>query len=379
MQQKYLLVWDRIGDYHRSRWKALAEKAGSENVFGADLGAADSLYKWENTSALPGHFQLSKLPVEKRDFWSRVNAFRRILSNEKITAVGIAGYGRPEYLAFLLIAFLTGRKVVMFAESWYGGPSLLNKLKGLYLKMCVNGYLVSGIRAETHFINNLDIPAKRIQIGYSVVDNSHFASKFKGSTSHNAAASGNEKASQSPKPILLCIARFSPEKNLEALIVDFLKSKIADTYILKLVGGGPLQSRLAELAAGNKNVLLSPWETYSKLPQIYAGATWFILPSTFEPWGLVVNEAMAAGLPLILSTECGCAPDLLGPDNGIEFCLPAGKEQKEEKMPLLPDAINSIANYSAQQIEAMGNASKMRIASFSPQTWADSFIRLSKM
>lgn len=358
MKPKYLLVWDRIGDYHRSRWKALAKIAGLTNVFGADLGGADGLYKWENTSDLPGYALLSEKPVEVPDFDARFKAFKNLVNSQNISVLGIAGYGRKEYLAFLAWAWLKNKKVVLFAESWYGGKSVLNTLKGQMLKRCCKGFLVSGALARDHFINNLGIDASKIRIGYSVVDNAHFAS------AKNTTKTG--------KPILLCVARFSPEKNLENLIKAFLASELKDRFVLKLVGGGPLKTELEKLANANPNIIISPWLGYPELPALYASATWFILPSVFEPWGLVVNEAMAAGLPIILSNQCGCHPDLLGPDNGFLF-----ETQRGEGPESLIKVLNLVAGTPEGATEIMGQSSAFKIRQFSPETWANSFIELS--
>ena len=351
------MVWDRLGDYHRARVRALAAQAGAANVFSADLGAADGLYLWSNSEGEAGHSQLSSKPVEQPDFLGRLQAFRKLLNTHNINVVGIAGYGRPEYLAFMLLARLTGRKTVLFAESWYGGPSLLNKVKGFLLKRLCKGFLVSGKRAESHFINNLGIKARQIRIGYSVVDNEHFA------------APGPAKG----RNTLLCIARFAPEKNLLNLITAFRQSSIADSHSLQLVGGGPLSESLHQAAAGCPNIILSKWLSYAELPKVYNAASWFILPSIFEPWGLVVNEAMAAGLPVILSESCGCMPDLAGPYNGpyngFSF-------NDAEGVPALTEALNRIAQISEAERQAMGQASAERIKQYSPQVWAGNFKEL---
>ena len=69
-----------------------------------------------------------------------------------------------------------------------------------------------------------------------------------------------------------------------------------------------------------EDVLLPGFKQYPELPLYYGLAGAFVLPSLTEPWGLVVNEAMAAGLPVVVSDRCGCASDLVRPgENGFAF------------------------------------------------------------
>jgi glycosyltransferase involved in cell wall biosynthesis len=187
-----------------------------------------------------------------------------------------------------------------------------------------------------------------------VVDNAHFE---KG------------QAQKEARPVLLCVARFAPEKNLATLISAFVKSELVQGWTLKLVGGGPLKEELQNQAAGHPSVVFADWLSYAELPDLYASASFFILPSSFEPWGLVVNEAMSAGLPVVLSEECGCRPDLLGADNGFSF--EAGNEKA------LIAVLNRISKLEPAALEAMGAASRQRIQSFSTRTWSQSFLRLA--
>ena len=59
----------------------------------------------------------------------------------------------------------------------------------------------------------------------------------------------------------------------------------------------------------------------SELPALYAASDVFVLPSENEPWGLAVNEAMCASLPVVVSREVGCAPDLVR--DGVNGYTPA--------------------------------------------------------
>lgn len=349
-----LLVWDRLGDYHAARFEALRHLLPDGTVFISDLGESDGLYKWKNPlSGDPSYQPLSHKSVEEPDAWTRFQAFINRAIHHNIKVAGIAGYGRPEYNLILIWCKMKGIRVVLFAESWYGENAVFNRIKGRYLSATCDGFLVSGEKAKHHFRNKLEIREKSIEIGYSVVDNAHFASGSKTTTQKQ----------------ILCVARFSEEKNLARLIKAFQKAKLSEDWFLKLVGGGPLKEELQKLVSENDRIILSEWLSYNELPDLYASASFFILPSLFEPWGLVVNEAMSAGLPVALSEQCGCEPDLCSTANGFSF-----DANDEDSIVETLQKINRTTNEERQE---MGEVSNQRIALFSPETWAKSFLHLA--
>jgi glycosyltransferase involved in cell wall biosynthesis len=350
MKQNLLIVWDRIGDYHAARFTALENEYGKGLVFIADIGGADALYKWQNPlKARAEYHSLSEKPVEESDAGNRIRNFKKMVRENNISVVGIAGYGRTEYRQMMHWCRLKGIRIILFAESWY--PGRMDFLKGLYLNLLCQGFLVSGIRARDHFKQRLGIPGSKIRLPYSVVDNAHF---------------GSVKPDFSNRK-LLCLARFSPEKNLAKLILAFEKSGIAGHgWTLELVGGGPQKQEL--LSNKTEGVHFRDWVSYAELPALYASASAFVLPSSFEPWGLVVNEAMAAGLPVLVSEECGCTPDLV-PDKDFRF----GAQQDDE----MARVLRKLADLHPDELRRIGEENRKRIAEFSPEEWAESFLKLA--
>jgi glycosyltransferase involved in cell wall biosynthesis len=117
---------------------------------------------------------------------------------------------------------------------------------------------------------------------------------------------------------LLFVGRFHPEKGLGVLIEAWLRASLGDGAKLVLAGGGPSQ-----LGPGIEALGPVPRD---ELPALYAGADALVLPSirtaTFlEPWGLVVNEAMHQGTPVIASDAVGAVAGGLVRDgrNGLVF------------------------------------------------------------
>ncbi|MDW8311094.1 MAG: glycosyltransferase, partial [Verrucomicrobiales bacterium] len=97
-----------------------------------------------------------------------------------------------------------------------------------------------------------------------------------------------------------------------------------DEWMAVFVGAGELESRLREFAAQARlRVHFAGFKNQSELPACYAAADVLVLPSGSETWGLVVNEAMACGIPAIVSDAAGCAPDLIE-EGRTGFTFPVG-------------------------------------------------------
>jgi glycosyltransferase involved in cell wall biosynthesis len=137
-----------------------------------------------------------------------------------------------------------------------------------------------------------------------------------------------------PEKYFLASARFIEKKNLPRLIEAYARyhrlaqkaengTRKAEIWGLVLLGDGPLRADFCRLIAGlslQDYVQLPGFKQYPELPSYYAHAGAFIHASTTEQWGLVVNEAMASGLPVLVSNRCGCARDLVQDGvNGFTF------------------------------------------------------------
>ena len=117
--------------------------------------------------------------------------------------------------------------------------------------------------------------------------------------------------------VVLCVARLSEEKAIDTLVRA--AAQIGPPVALVLIGDGPERARLEELAARlSARVVFTGSIVWDQIVEGYAAADVFALVSRRETWGVVVNEAAACGLPLVLSEQVGAAHDLLRPgENGI--------------------------------------------------------------
>jgi glycosyltransferase involved in cell wall biosynthesis len=121
-----------------------------------------------------------------------------------------------------------------------------------------------------------------------------------------------------PRPVIITVGQLVPRKGLDKLIEAC--GRLADRgcdFTLTIVGQGPERERLVELAKQNRieHFLILPNQPQPVLNEIYRAADVFVLPTLEDVWGLVVNEAMWAGAPVLCSKYAGCAPELLSDSN----------------------------------------------------------------
>lgn len=112
----------------------------------------------------------------------------------------------------------------------------------------------------------------------------------------------------------LYVGRLSEEKNLTLLISVFNE---LPNHRLTIIGTGPLESELKNIA--NSNIHFEGRVENTKLTEFYLHHDFFILPSLREPWGLVVEEALFFGCPVILSERCGACDLIMDGENGFIF------------------------------------------------------------
>jgi glycosyltransferase involved in cell wall biosynthesis len=134
------------------------------------------------------------------------------------------------------------------------------------------------------------------------------------------------------RPVILFSGKLVPRKG-PMLLAEAYKQLSRDgrsepePYLL-FAGDGELRGAIEKMAAdlGWRSMRVLGFKNQTELPALYDLCDLFVLPSFYEPWGLVVNEVMNAGRPVIVSDKVGCWPDLVKPDvNGGVF--PAGDGQ----------------------------------------------------
>jgi glycosyltransferase involved in cell wall biosynthesis len=196
----------------------------------------------------------------------------------------------------------------------------------IFLKEWIKSKLLSACRAafvagrrHEEYLTRLGFPSHLTVKGYDVVDNDYFArcaKEVRGQRSEVRQKYGL------PKDYFLCVSRLIEKKNLFTLLHAYAeyrqRSEVADQkseiWDLVLLGDGPLKSDLCRLISDLRLkacVQMPGFKQYDELPVYYALANVFVLASTTEQWGLAVNEAMAAALPVLVSERCGCAPELV--------------------------------------------------------------------
>lgn len=171
------------------------------------------------------------------------------------------------------------------------------------------------------------------------------------------------------EPVILFVGRLSPEKGLNTLIDAASICKRRDVVAkLVFVGSGPDESRLRNLGRhAGVDLEFHGFLEGDSLAERYAAADIFVLPSLSEPWGLVVNEAMEFGLPLLLSDRVGCRRVLLQEGtNGFTFA--AGDANA------LADTMELLLTQPEVRDE-MGRSSRQIIKTCTINSWADAVVR----
>ncbi len=225
--------------------------------------------------------------------------------------VVLPGYERPEYWAMLFTLMVRRKLRAVFCDSTaYDRPSTLTKTiaKRFFFAHC-HGFFGYGIRSREYLMMH-GADARNI---FFRCQAAALPPSYQPEQALSQRIESAPQAGESPR--YLYVGRLSPEKGLDTLIQAFSIVKNTQTHArLVLIGAGPLKKDLEQLAEDcgvASSVDFAGSMGIEQLAEEYARATALVLPSTSEPWGLVVNEALSYGCPAIVSNICGCVPELI--------------------------------------------------------------------
>ena len=390
-------------------------------IFGVEACGMEDTYAWEKVSGASAftRITLTDRQLNNREWKQKLHRQMQSALNEaKPQVVAVPGWSSTDSLSALSWCLRTNTPAVMMSESTEWDERRVpwkEWMKRRLIRIC--SAALAGGAPHGDYLKKLGLPPERIFSGYDAVDNGYFENKV--AEIRNQKSEIRNKYGL-PEKYFLASARFVEKKNLPRLLQAFaryralaqrseigdrksesanqkgaceigratsqagenqnkfqlsdfpisglkndLRPPTSDLWHLVLLGDGPLRSSIFDLRSSlglDNSVHLPGFKQYDELPIYYGLASVFVHASATEQWGLVVNEAMASGLPVLVSNRCGCALDLVQEGkNGFTFD-PFNVEQLAQMM-------LKISAFSFP-LSAFGSESHRIISNWGPERFA---------
>lgn len=319
-----VFLWENLGPTHVDRLQAVAAQAGpGRPVVAIQYAARSHTYGW--AGADPSGFALHTLfPASPRKGWRLAVRLARACLRQGRADFFLCHYEEwPVWLTAILLR-LAGRRVFAMMESKFDDyPRRLWRevLKALFLRP-YQGALTASERSRD-YLRFLGLPAARLALGYSSLS----VNRIERLAEALPAPEGVPFADRD----FVVVARLVPKKNIALAIEAFAqwRGETGGRRLLHLCGSGPLEPALREQArvlGVADAVRFHGFVQSDAVSRRLAGALCLILPSTEEQFGLVVIEALALGVPVLVTPRAGAADRLVIPGvNG--FLLDAARPE----------------------------------------------------
>lgn len=371
---KVAVIFDRLGPYH---WARLEAASRTHQVIAIELRAETDEYQWAKIDRT-GNFERVVLfsGAESKNASLSSAIGRKLLISAlnaaAPTAVLIPGWSTAASLVALQWCRRAAVPAILMSESTALDENRhwLRELIKRRIMRLFSAALVGG-KPQVDYLVDLGMSREKVFTGYDAVDNEYFATR---ANEVRGQSLETRKTYALPQNYFLASARFIEKKNLFGLLrafAEYRQGTGATAWHLVLLGDGPLKPSLCDMIEKlslKDSVLLPGFRQYEELPEYYALAKAFVHASTSEQWGLVVNEAMASGLPVLVSNMSGCAVDLVRDgQNGWTFDPQDDVE--------LARRMHEMSTFGDARLLEMGEASKRIIAEYSPAAFAEGMHR----
>lgn len=378
------IIFLSIGPYHAARLRAAAQVCALRQwrVTAIQMVERTSQHPWGTIdNSNDGYAVKTLLAESENDITdeSSLNekAAKRItagLNDLRPDAVAIPGWGGELERRALAWTRRNAKIAIAMSESkrddakrqWWK-----EKLKAhLYVRKFDAG-LVGG-NLHRAYLAELDLPLEKIFIGYDAVDNDYFSTST-GFARTNESRIREQDSRLPSRPYFLATNRLIKRKNIKRLVEAYAayRTQVTDAWDLVVCGSGEEEESIRRLIAEsglNANVHLPGFLKYPEVGAWYGLAHAFVHPALQEQWGLVINEACAAGLPILCSRTAGAGHHLVRENvNGLLF----DPESRED----ITRALVVMHSFDEATRQAMGSASQRIVADFSPQRFGEGLVK----
>ena len=279
------------------------------------------------------------------------------------------GYTSPTYFMAQRYARKHGIGYVLWSgstrQSSLFQKGTLGWLKRRFVRRC-DACLAYGTDAA-EFLKDRGADPERISVGCNTVDVDFFAAAAEKARS---SAEFAEWRARFPQSLALYVGQMVERKGVRDLIEAFRATSRKELGLL-LCGSGPKESEYRELANDLDGVYWFGYVQSREMGRFLAAADVLVMPSRLEPWGLVVNEAMAAGVPVIATTCSGATTDLVV-EGETGHAFEAGDVKR------LAELLASVCE-DPDHWKQMGRNASERIRGRGPREYADAFVRACRM
>ena len=366
-------------------WKSNAEKLEKQLVELLDknesprpgrdlywLGVEPTSYMLDSVSAIRTRFTDTRVAYTRGGGDISVGQLCSSLLRGRPKVLLMEGWGYPQMLLVMAMAICARVPFIVGSDSHepVGGRRgvLREVVRALAIRPLVRraAVLLPGGTPQARYVRELvqgDDPP--LVVAHMTVDTAAFERSTM-SLTRSARVRQRREWECGPNDVaVLFVGRLIASKGLPTL-VDVMEQLQGDPIRLVVVGAGPLEGRLRS-ASDRLPIHLVGGLGKQELSIVYASADILVLPSTTEPWGLVVNEAMAAGLPCIVSDAVGCREDLIDPGE-TGWVFPSGDVQT------LCQLLRTLSADEALRAR-VGSAARERMRDWSMDTYGASVAR----
>ncbi len=317
-------------------------------------------------------FPNETLPLSGKPLPAKLRYLRKLLTDEKPRAILLFGYYLAENWVLWFYARKMGIAVVFLGETFQEDFTTLRTIVSRPLRRHFLAGLtkIVTIGSRNHaYYRRLGISEAVLVSGKYAVNNDFFLLE------PSAALSARQRIRKSlgigeKDFVTLFVGRLFERKRPKDIF--HVHKKVNDPkYHTIVVGNGPQQGFMNSLAEGTPNFHLVGFKNQGETREFYCAADVLCVPSEFETWGLVVNEAFCAGVPAVVSEDCGVAGDLVTPgETGFVFAV-GDTDGAARHIAQLRDG--------TWDLKAMGQNAKARVRDhFSLQQLANAVLKASQ-